>query len=129
TFDPRRFKDSSDRFAGDDARARRSRTQQHFGAAIMRKNFVRNRGILEADSQHLGPRQLTTFADGIGDFAGLAQANPNAAAFIAYNYQRAEIEATAAFYHFGRAIDEHHLLGEFLLVAFVLTVGVGPTTP
>src|SRR5207302_5372502 len=60
---------------------------------------------------------FATFADRIGDFAGLSESDSDFPALIAHNHQRAEIEASSTFYHFGGAIDEHDLLDQLLSVA------------
>ena len=61
-----------------------------------------------------GAGHFAALADGIGHFAGLAQTNPDAAVLVADDDQRAEIEPASAFDHFGGAVDEHDLLGQFL---------------
>jgi hypothetical protein len=79
----------------------------------MTKNFVRNGRVFQFHRNHLGAGHFAAFANGIGNFAGLAKANSHFATFVADDHQRAEIKTTPALYHFRGAIDEHDLLGEF----------------
>ena len=83
----------------------------------MIKHFVRNGGILQRNSYHLRPRQFATFANGIGYFTGLAQANAHPSPLIAYNDQGAKIETAPTFHYFGGAIDEYNLFGQLLLLS------------
>jgi hypothetical protein len=57
---------------------------------------------------------FAALADGVGDFTGFAQANPDAAAFISDDNEGAEIKAAATFDHFGGAVDENDLFDEFV---------------
>ena len=68
---------------------------------------------------HLLAGEFAAAADGIRHFAGLAQAIAHAAAFVADDHQRAEIETASAFDDFGGTVDEHDLLDQFFAAAFV----------
>ena len=75
---------------------------------------MRNGRVLEENADHVLAGQLAAFANGVRHFAGLAQANAHAAAFVAHHNERAEIKAASALDHLGGAIDEHNLLGQLL---------------
>src|SRR6266567_2614216 len=77
------------------------------GAAKPRLDLVRDGVVDQGHRAHLGFGNFASFANGVGDLAGFAQANPNAALLVAGNYQRAKAEAAPAFDYFGRAIDEN----------------------
>jgi hypothetical protein len=80
----------------------------------------------------LGPGQFATFANGIRNFARLSQPNPDFAAPVSNNDQRAEIESAATFHDLGRAIDEDDLLNQFLSLAIeigVARLGGGSAAP
>ena len=98
----------------------------------MGKDFVRDRRVLERDANHLGAGHLAALADRIGDLAGFAEANAHAAAFVAHDYQGAEIKTASAFDDLGGAIDEDDLLGQFLFLALDHDFGRvrgGPVAP
>jgi hypothetical protein len=99
-------------WAGDDAGAGRGRTQHHFGAAIAAENFVRNGRILQGNGDHPLLGHFAPFADGFGNFDRLAQAEADAAVFVAGDDQRAETEAAAAFDDFGGTVDENHFFAQ-----------------
>jgi hypothetical protein len=123
-FDTGGFEDRADGFAGDNAGAGGSRTQQDSSAAVMGKHFMRNGGVFEADSHHLRAGEFAAFANRVSDFPGFAQADPNPAALIADDNQSAEIEAPAAFDDLGRAVNKDHFLSQLLFLAFPTVAGV-----
>jgi len=112
------FEDGADGFAGNDPGARRGGAQENPGTAIMSENLVGDGCILEADAEHLGASEFASFANGIGNFTGLAEADADATALVADNDEGAEIEAAAAFNDLGRAINEDDLLDQFLFLTF-----------
>jgi secreted protein with Ig-like and vWFA domain len=73
-----------------------------------------NRGVFQANTNHLRPGNFAAFADGIGNFAGFAEADTNTATLVADDNESAEIEAAAAFDDFGGAVDEDDLFDEFM---------------
>jgi hypothetical protein len=86
--------------------------------------------FFERNTNHLVPGHFAPFADGIGDFAGLAEANTDAATLIAHHDEGAEIKTAPAFDDFGGAIDEDDLLDEFLaLIAIRTLFGLRTTAP
>src|SRR5262245_28185137 len=84
----------------------------------MRKYFVRDGRVFQRHAHHLCAGEFAAFANGIGHFAGFAEANPHFAALVTDDDERAEIEAAPAFDDFGGAVDEDHLLDEFLSLPF-----------
>ena len=76
---------------------------------------MRNGGVFQRRRATIWLRaRLAALADGIGHFAGFAKADADAALLVAHDHQRAEIESATAFDHFGGAVDEDDLLGQFL---------------
>src|SRR5437867_1896280 len=114
-FHAGRFQDRAHRLAGDDAGARRGRTEQHAGATKPRNDLVRNSGFLQRHTDHALARDVAAFADGLGDLASLAQAQPDAAAFVARHHQRAEAESAPALHHLGGAVDKNDLFSQLIL--------------
>lgn len=88
----------------------------------MRENFVWNRGFLQRNTHHVATSGFTALADSIGDFAGLAQTDTDAAFFVTHNDKRAEIETPATFDDFGGTVDENDLFDQFL-AALALETG------
>src|SRR5580765_3489841 len=113
-FNSSRLEHRAHRLAGDNPGAGRSGPKQYFGPTIMREDFVWDGRILQGNANHLRAGQFTAFANGIGHLTGFAQTHANAAAFVPYDDQGAEIEPASAFNHLGGAVDEHNLLGQFL---------------
>jgi hypothetical protein len=97
----------------------------------MGENFMGNGGIFERHADHLCASEFAPFADGISNFTGFSQTNPDFAALVSDNHERAEIEAAAAFDDFGGAIDEDDLLNQLLLASEsrVARLGCGPAAP
>jgi len=93
----------------------------------MSEDFVRNGGALEAHADHLRASKFAAFADGIGNFAGLSEADTDATASIANDDKSAEIETTATFNNLGGTVDEDDFFGQLLFLAFEVVVGVGAT--
>jgi hypothetical protein len=79
----------------------------------------------------LRARHFSAFADGIGDFAGLAQAHTHFAALVTHDNQRAEIKPAAALDDLGGSVDENDLFDQVLLGAFAtgLRFWPGPVSP
>src|SRR5436190_2220122 len=91
--------------------------------AIAHLDRVRDGALLEGDVGHAGFGDFAAFADGVGDFAGLAETDANPALAIADNDERAKAEPAAAFDDFGGAIDKNDLLGQFLALAIAAFTG------
>ena len=89
----------------------------HFRAAIMAKNLVRNGGILQGNGDHLLLGHVAAFADGLGDFHRLAQADADVALLVARDDQGAEAETASALDDLGGTIDENDLLAQLLAAA------------
>src|ERR1044071_3065776 len=79
-------------------------------AAKASLDLVRDGVVDQSHRAHLGFGDFTSFSDGIGDLAGFAKTNPNAALLVTGDYQSAKAETASAFDHFGGAIDENDLL-------------------
>src|SRR5881394_442070 len=93
-------------------------------------DFVRNGNVFQTDSDHFGAGGFTAFADGIGDFAGFAEADTDPATLVADDDESAEIEAASAFDDLGGAIDEDDLLNQVLpLIAVRSRFRLGTTAP
>jgi hypothetical protein len=69
--------------------------------------------------------EFPTLPDGIGDFAGFAQAYSDATPLITHHNQRAEIEPTATLDDFGRAVDKDNLLDQVLTFPVTALAGFG----
>jgi hypothetical protein len=52
---------------------------------------------------------FSAFTNGIGNLAGLSQANAHSPALISNNHQGTEIEAPAAFNNLGGTVNKDHL--------------------
>ena len=131
-FDSGGLQDRANGFSSDDSGAGAGGTQKNFRATVMGENFVRNGGVTKRNADHLGTGHFAAFANRIGDFAGLSEADPDFAAFIADNDKGAEVKTTAAFDDLGGAVDEDDLFGQFLplIVQSKLGgVGAGTITP
>ena len=74
-------------------------------------SFKRNRN-------HLIAGQFAAAADGVRDFAGLAQGITNPAVLVTDDHERAEIETASAFDDFGGTVDEDDLFRQFFGAAF-----------
>src|SRR5439155_7019371 len=105
------------RITRDDAGARRGRTQEHLRAAVVRKNFVRNGGVLQEPADHLWARHLPALADRIGHFARFAQTYADPATLVAYDDERAEIKTAPALDDLGGTVDEDDLFRQFVFLA------------
>ena len=77
--------------------------------------------VQQTDFLHGLAGGVSAFADGVGDFIGLAESEAHASIAVAHDDNGAEAEATAAFDDLGAAVDEYDVLVE--LVLFVGTVG------
>jgi hypothetical protein len=122
------FEDSANGFTGNDTCPGGGGTKEHPGAAVMSEHFVRNGGVLEAHPDHLRAGQFAAFTNGIGNLAGLSEADADATAPIANHDESAEVETTPAFNNLGGAVDEDDFFGQFLLVAFEAVVRVSGAT-
>src|SRR6185295_1701981 len=92
-----RFQNGADSFSGDDAGSGGCGAEQHFCAAVMGENFVGDRGVPEGNTDHSAASHFAAFADGISDFASLAEADTDFAFAIADDDEGAEIETASAF--------------------------------
>jgi hypothetical protein len=63
---------------------------------------------------------ISSFANGFGNFNGLAQTDADAALFVARNHQGAKTETAPAFDNFGGAIDENHLFAQLGIAAALM---------
>ncbi len=79
------------------AGSRRSRAQKNLRAAVFVENFVGKRRAAQRDGHHCVARTFATLANGISDFACLAEANADTALFVANDDQGTETETTSAF--------------------------------
>src|ERR1051325_11205522 len=123
-FHADRFNDVANRFARDDARSRRGRTEQHARAAEFGKNFVRDRRVHEGNRDHAQLGVFAALANRVSHFAGFAEANADFAFLVANDNERAETETTPTLHDFGRAVDENHFLGQVatFLVAKIVSL-------
>ena len=69
---------------------------------------------LSDNKNHLRAGEFAAATDRVRDFPRLAETDANAAFFVADDNERAEIEPASALDDLGGAVDEHHLLDEFL---------------
>jgi hypothetical protein len=95
-------------------------------------HFMRDRSVLQRDLQHALLGIFPTLADGIGDFARFAQAKADPALLVTHDDEGAEAETATTLHDLGRAVDENHLLGEFIdgfaiNAVFLFTAGTGTT--
>src|SRR5439155_25827140 len=115
--------------------ARRGGSQQHPRSVIGREHFVRDGGFFQSHVHHVAPGDIPALADGVRHFAGLAQAEPEAAALVTGHNQGAEAEAASAFDDLGGTIDVNHLFAQLVLpLALGLALGAvsrtsAPTRP
>ena len=77
---------------------------------------------LRRDGHHGLRAAFAALADGVGHFAGLAEADADLAAAVADDDQGAEIEAASAFDDLGGAVDEHDLLGQGIFLVFTAVI-------
>jgi hypothetical protein len=78
---------------------------------------MRNGHVLQRNAYHVASRQFSALTNGVRHFAGLAQTHAHAPALVAYDHERAEIEASSAFDHFCGTIDEHDFFNQFMRFA------------
>src|ERR1035437_2850429 len=129
-FDACRFKNRTHCLARNNTRARRSRSQEDFCSAIMRKHLMRNSGIFQRHPDHLRTGHFSALANRIRDFAGFTQTDSHTAVLVSHDDQRAEIEAAPAFDDFGGTIDEHDLFAELLPGLRIISgLGLRPASP
>ena len=77
-----------------------------------------NGAALDGDADGAASGHGGSFAHGVGDGQGFAHAGANAALPVAYDYQRVEAKAAAAFDNFGDAAGMHYALAEAAAVVF-----------
>ncbi len=109
-MNPRHLHHLAHRAAGDDARAFRSRLEQHLRRAVASQNLVRNRRALQVQLDQILFCLLDTLLDGHGHFARLAHAESRMAVAVADDYQRGETQILAALDDFGDAVDGDHVV-------------------
>ena len=107
----------ADAAAGDDAGTGRRRLEQDAAATEFPNDLMRD-GVLEYGDLDQGfAGGIGSFADGLGDFIGLAETEADAALAIPGNDEGAEREAAATLDDLGASVDENDLLGEVGLIA------------
>ena len=77
-----------------------------------------NGAALDGDADGAAAGYGGSFAHGVGDGQRLAHTGANPALAVAYDYQRVEAKAAAAFDHFGDAAGMHYALAEAAAVVF-----------
>ncbi len=131
-LDAGRFDHGADAATGDEAGTGRGRTEKHAATAELAEDFVRNGVALEGNGFEMLAGRISGFADGFGDFVGLAESDADLALAIADDEERAEAEATATLDDLGASIDENDFFEKVGLV-FVTTaarsaIAAGSTT-
>jgi len=111
-----RLDDGTHGAAGDDAGPLGGRLEQHLCGGVLLADLVRDRRPDHRDLDDVLLRVLDTLADGLGDIAGLAQADADMAVAVAHDDDRREREAAAALVDLGDAVDLDDALLERELV-------------
>jgi hypothetical protein len=81
---------------------------------------MRNGRVFERYTEHAVFCVIISLANGVRDFACLTETKANTTFFVPNNHQRAEAETTTTLHHFGRTIDENHLLAQVALILLKL---------
>ena len=105
-LDTRRFDHGAHAAAGDEAGSGRSGAQEDASAAELAHDFVGNRVVPERNGFEMFAGRIGGFADGFGDFVGLAETDAYLALAIPDDEERAEAESATAFDDFGASVDE-----------------------
>src|SRR5439155_2609306 len=114
--DPARFDNGTNGLPGDDTSAWRSGAEEHARATVGRDDFMRDSRVSECDPYHVTLGVIAALADGVGDFAGLAEAQAYFPLFVTHHHERTEAEAAATLNHFCRTVDENNFFTQ--LAAF-----------
>ena len=108
------FQHGAHGLAGDDAGAGRSRAQQNFRAAIVRKKSRAEWSRPSATRKPSGCGPVRRRGGWRPPLRRPCRGHADAALLVAHDDERAEIEAASALDDLGGAVDEDHLLGQLL---------------
>src|SRR5690606_25852789 len=112
------LEDGADAAAGDDARPRRGRLQQHDAGVLPALHRVGDRAVLgDGHADHVLLRVLGPLRDGVGHLVRLPEAVADGAVPVADDDDGVEGEAPAALDDLRDAVDGHEALDEVRLLA------------
>src|SRR5579859_4030870 len=122
------------RTAGDHARSRRGRLEQHAAGAMTPHDFVRDRATGERDLVHAAARSLDRLAHRFAHFVGLAGRDSDLTFPIPHSHQCIKGEAATPLYDFRDAVDRDDVLDHAVAFAALTAIAAGPiaaltTTP
>ena len=120
-LDASAFQNSTDRAAGDNAGTGGSGTHQNAACTIHANNLVGDGGALHGNLVHVLLGGAFTLADGLGNFAGLANAVTDVALAVANNDQGSELHNAAALNGLGNAVDGDDL-GDHAVILFSVSL-------
>jgi len=109
--------DSADAATSDDASTGRSGLEKDAAAAELADDLMRNRVVANCDLDEGFAGGIGSFANGLGDFVGLAEAEADLAGAVTGDDECAEGEAATALDDLGASVDENDFLCEIGLVA------------
>ena len=109
--------DGTDAAAGNDACAGGSGLEKDASTAEFADDLVGNRVFADGNFNQGFASGIGGFADGLGDFVGLAEAEADFAGAVAGDDEGAEGEAATALDDLGASVDEDNFLGEIGFVA------------
>jgi hypothetical protein len=104
------LKDGTDTAAGDETSTRGSRTEHDDATIGVTDDFVRNRVTAEIDADESAVGAVSSLADCIRNFLGLAIADTDSALAIPSHDERSKVEATATFDDLRATIDMNDLV-------------------
>src|SRR6266545_4549977 len=118
------LEDGAHRSPRDDARAGRSRLQEHAPRAVTANDGMRDRRALQGDLLHVLLGHLDALLDGHRDLLGLAGAIADPALAVAHHHESGEREVLAALDDLRHAVDVDDAVDQLsaLRVAFFLAL-------